>query len=91
MTFQFKYTEKVQQLQIECQEHLNHAYVMLVTMDIHWGLVIGTIPITRPWCTVCFFEVHFFGSFGWLAVQASQFLAVYGRQVCVGILGSNFF
>jgi len=24
-------------------------------------------------------------------VQAAQFLAVYGRQVCVGILGSNFF
>jgi hypothetical protein len=23
-------------------------------------------------------------------VQAAQFLAVYGRQVCVGILGSNF-
>jgi len=27
-----------------------------------------------------------------LAVQAAQFLAVYGRQVCVaGILGSNLF
>ncbi len=38
-----------------------------------------------------FFEVRFFGSFGKLAVQAAQFLAVYGRQVCVGILGSNFF
>jgi len=25
-----------------------------------------------------------------IAVQAAQFLAVYGRQVCVGILGSNF-
>jgi len=24
-------------------------------------------------------------------VQAALFLAVYGRQVCVGILGSNFF
>jgi len=33
----------------------------------------------------------FFGSIGQLAVQAAQFLAVYGRQVCVGILGSNFF
>jgi len=32
----------------------------------------------------------FFGSFGQLAVQAAQFLAVYGRQVCIGILGSNF-
>jgi len=31
----------------------------------------------------------FFGSFGQLAVLATQFLAVFGRQVCVGILGRN--
>ncbi len=37
-----------------------------------------------------FFWSLFFGSFGQLAVQAAQFLAVHGRQVCVGILGSNF-
>jgi len=37
-----------------------------------------------------FFWSSFFGSFGQLAVQAAQFLAVSGRQVCVGILGSNF-
>jgi len=29
--------------------------------------------------TVCFFEVRFFGSFGKLAVQAAQLLAVFGR------------
>ncbi len=37
-----------------------------------------------------FLKFVFFGSFGQLDVQAAQFWAVYGRQVCVGILGSNF-
>ncbi len=37
-----------------------------------------------------FFWSSFFGSFGQLAVLAAQFLAVFGRQVCVGILGRNF-
>jgi hypothetical protein len=31
-----------------------------------------------------------FGSFGQLAVQAAQFLAVSGRQTFVRIFGSNF-
>jgi hypothetical protein len=38
-----------------------------------------------------FFEVPFFGSIGQLAVQAAHILAVFGRRVCVQILGSNFF
>jgi hypothetical protein len=38
----------------------------------------------------CFLEVRFFGSFGSLAVQTAQFLAVYGRRDYIGILGSNF-
>jgi len=39
---------------------------------------------------ICFFEVRFFGNIGQLAVQAAQILAVFGRQICVRILGSNF-
>jgi len=39
---------------------------------------------------ICFFEVRIFGSIGQLAVQAVQFWVVFGKQIAMRILGSNF-
>ena len=38
---------------------------------------------------ICFL-MFVFGSIDQLAVQAVQFLAIFGRQTCVRILGINF-